>query len=221
MVEHEGKTDCRKIAAARDRLANIKPNAKLTQFFARTVSDPSGIQSASKTSKKVNDILTIPPAILPILPKTANSDSAVEHGNPPETQPRCKNDTPHPPPHETTLKTPLLIELETLALALPDSIPEATSSDKIFVLGGVIANHFASEVCTASHDEDWEHINPLMHNVFGYGGQESNLITLIRRGESGVLGMCKFLNHFISKHGLSIQLMEGKLTVLKSAMMSL
>jgi len=108
----------------------------------------------------------------------------------------------------------LLKRIRKIMKNLPESVPIASSQDKLAVfshdprlLTGTIKNG----------DDLWEDtLNSFLKEALGWGGEEG-MEAMVRRGEKGMDGIMHFVRYFINERGVSEALFEGKLSRLLDA----
>ena len=120
----------------------------------------------------------------------------------------------HVPSIATLRISPFIKKFSDLAKNLPDTIPEASDSDKLAEFGQDPAK-FDNK--TFNKDDLWEEINPRLKRILGWG-IEGNMKDLIRRGRKGVEGLAIYARYFIEERGVNESLFEGKLSHLMIAL---
>jgi len=105
--------------------------------------------------------------------------------------------------------------LQNLVKDLPESIPEASESDRLAVFGGS-PKDFNDPTLDA--DDLWETmLNCVLKSALGWG-TDGNMDEVIRRGKWGLDGLVKFATYFVNERGVSEALFEGKLANLMIAL---
>jgi len=103
-------------------------------------------------------------------------------------------------------------KLQGLVKGLPENIPEALQSDKIFGGDPKVFND-----PTIAADELWEVVlNNILKSMLGWG-TEGNMDEIIRRGKWGLDGLVKFVTYFVEERGVNAVLFEAKLEYLIKA----
>jgi hypothetical protein len=108
----------------------------------------------------------------------------------------------------------LLNRIQKIVKNLPDSVPIASSQDRLAV--------FSYDPCliaetTKNGDDLWEDtLNSFLKKALGWGGEE-DMEDMVRRGEKGMDGIMHFVRYFINERGVSEALFEGKLNCLLDA----
>ncbi|KAF8260477.1 hypothetical protein EI94DRAFT_1706270 [Lactarius quietus] len=67
-------------------------------------------------------------------------------------------------------------------------------------------------------DELWENVNPGLDRILGFGRLQEDIVEMIRHGWEGLQGLDEYLEVLIKKGGMVVGLLEGKVTVLMTAM---
>src|SRR5258708_5946711 len=83
-----------------------------------------------------------------------------------------------------------------LAKLLPDSVPEAKESDKIYELGALCPEVFTQTNCKESTAANWEYINHIYNRLLGSQFSVEVVSGEIHRGKNGVDGLLDFLEWF-------------------------
>jgi hypothetical protein len=183
---HRGSKICLESKAKRDKNANLKKNGTLLNFFNRP--KPSLVPS------------TIPSVLLVqslALPRESAPDTVATQGD------------AHIPSTTPLGISSFIKKLSDLAKNLPDTIPEASDSDKLAEFGQDLANF---DDKTLEKDSLWEEkINPCLKRVLGWG-TEGNMKDLIQRGRKGVEGLAIYTRYFVEERGVDERLFEGKLS---------
>lgn len=86
---------------------------------------------------------------------------------------------------------------------LPNSIPIAASSDAIAKFSG-------EPPSSATPDEVWEQVDPLLNRFLGFGIKVDDISKLLRRGPLGIDGLCRWLDLCVRVKGIDERLLEGK-----------
>ncbi|KAG6819330.1 hypothetical protein H0H93_012839 [Arthromyces matolae] len=100
-------------------------------------------------------------------------------------------------------------DLRELIAQLPTTVPEASSSDEIAIFGSDPKSFDDPQKLS---EDLWETMmNPTLKSVFGWG-EEKDLRTVIRRGQSGMDGFLAFVKYFVDVRRVPASLVEGKLS---------
>ena len=111
--------------------------------------------------------------------------------------------------------SPFIKKLSNLAKNLPDSIPEASDSDKLVKFGQDLAN-FNNKMF--DKDSLWkEETNLCLKHVLGWG-TEGNMKDLVQWWRKGVEGLVICARYFVEERGVDERLFEGKLSHLMIAL---
>ena len=108
---------------------------------------------------------------------------------------------PDAPPHSRVLTLLTLNAMEPFSKAkalvgwLPESIPEASTTDAIHDIGGIDPLNYAKFCCTSDLAEDWEQLDKVF-NCFFQGVSIDTLAQEIRQGKGGVDGLLNVLEWF-------------------------
>ena len=153
---HRGSKICLESKAKRDKNANLKKNGTLLNFFNRP-----------KPSLVPSTIPSVPLVQSPALPRERAPDTVATQG------------VAHIPSNTPLGISPFVKKLSNLAKNLPDTIPEASDSDKLAEFGQDPANF--NDKMFDKNDLWEEEINPRLKKVLGWG-TEGNMKDLIRRG---------------------------------------
>lgn len=111
-------------------------------------------------------------------------------------------------------KSKLLNRIQKIVKNLPDSVPIASSQDRLAV--------FSHDPCllagtTKNGDDLWEDtLNSFLKDALGWGGEE-DMEGMVCHGERGMEGIMHFVRYFIDERGVSEALFEGKLNRLLDA----
>ena len=185
---HRGSKICLESIAKRDKNAKLKKNGTLLNFFTKP--KPS----------------LVPPTI-PSVPLIQSH--AIPRERAPDTVATVTPGDAHIPSNTPLIISPFIKKLSNLTKNLPDTIPEASDSDKLAEFGQDPANFDDN---TFDKDNLWEEeINPRLKRVLGWG-TEGNMKDLIRRGRKGVEGLVTYARYFVEERGVDERLFEGKLS---------
>jgi hypothetical protein len=111
-------------------------------------------------------------------------------------------------------KSKLLNRIQKIVKNLPDSVPIASSQDRLAV--------FSHDPCllagtTKNGNDLWEDtLNSFLKDALGWGGEE-DMEGMVCHGERGMEGIMHFVRYFIDERGVSEALFEGKLNRLLDA----
>jgi hypothetical protein len=108
----------------------------------------------------------------------------------------------------------LLRRIQKIVKNLPDSVPIASSQDRLAVF-----SHDPRLLAgtTKNGDDLWEDtLNSFLKEALGWGGEE-DVEVMVRHGEKGMDGIMRFVRYFINERGVSEALFEGKLNRLLDA----
>jgi hypothetical protein len=95
---------------------------------------------------------------------------------------------------------------------LSDSVALAKPSDDIARFSG------DPEDESYSYEDPWEMVDNALNLLVGYRKSTAEVVGLIRRGQSGIDGLCNWLEICLNKLNIDAVLLEGKVTRIKDAM---
>ncbi|KAI0309878.1 hypothetical protein OF83DRAFT_1179123 [Amylostereum chailletii] len=86
----------------------------------------------------------------------------------------------------------LLQKLNTAIEHLPVPVPEARETDQL-------AEFVAIPDIDIDPREAWETLDPILNRLLGYGATVEDVAKLVRRGDMGVAGLRRYIEHFVVK----------------------
>ncbi|KAJ7592440.1 hypothetical protein C8J56DRAFT_1161638 [Mycena floridula] len=156
-----------------------------------------------KVASTVTPPLPLPQGLSTVIMNAARNAAA----SLPDSSSQCVSILPEP------ILPKFLQKLAALTARLPDTVPEATSSD-------ALADFCALPEGPETGDELWEEtVNRMLHRVF-QGTSFEGIQTIIRRGEKGMDGFIRFVAHATGVRGIPEMLFHQQVDILTRAIMS-
>ncbi|KAH9047051.1 hypothetical protein EDB84DRAFT_1557861 [Lactarius hengduanensis] len=207
-MQHRGSSACLKAATTKKKPQAIQMKT-LTSFFSKvthnhnTAVAPTGVSTCA-TSVSADDRSSV--AHTPSLPQSSlQSSTLLCQSNIQRSLSIESNGRPLPDAYALEL----LARLDHAAQELPIHIPEAEVHDEIACVLSVGEPDDPSEA--------WEYLDPMLNRLIGYGSSVEDVAQRVRRGPLGIEGLGRLIHRFVVHHGVTGDLLEGKLGTLLKA----
>jgi hypothetical protein len=181
----------------------------LTSFFLKVTHNPKTAVTPTGGSRRTTSVLAEDrpsAAHTPNLPQS--SLPAPTHSHQPSIQGSVSAETEgygHPDAYALTL----LARLDCAAQELPKNVPKAEAHDEIACVLSVGDPNDSSEA--------WEYLDPALNILLGYGSSLEDVAQCVRCRPLGVEGLGRLICRFVVNHGVTGDLLEGKLGTLLKA----
>ncbi|KAF8871917.1 hypothetical protein BD779DRAFT_1477859 [Infundibulicybe gibba] len=194
LVQHQGKKKCR--ASVEKRKMAEKQSGQVRTLFEFGVKKGTTSTALELTPPRRSGI-SAPPLVIPS-PRTAQAHQDEHHDE--ELVIATKSGCP--------LGWRLINQVRAMAQELPMDVPPGVAGDEIAAFGRDMAIAVSEGV---EDDEIWEHADPILNRLLGYGRSKPEIQQLVRRGEKGVEGLCEFLGYLVATVPVASLLFYGEI----------